>query len=51
MPTNTKCLDGTRLHFARLMTRLNCWERLRSQVVQAAQAGAVGADMFQSSRC
>ena len=50
MPMNTKRLDGTRSHLARLTTRPSCLERLRSQEVQAVQAGAVGVEMFQSSR-
>ena len=50
MPMNIKRLDGTRSHLARLMTRPTCSERLRSQEVQAVQAGAVGAKMFELSR-
>ena len=50
MPTNSKHLDDTRSYLARLTTRLSCSERLRSQEVQAMQAGAMGAEIFQSSR-
>ena len=50
MPRNLKHLDGTRSHLARLMTRLTCSERLRSQVIHTMQEGSVWAKMFQSSR-